>query len=279
MDGAIWPDELADESARARALSTTNLHDTRHIMAVPTAVDADAAPSIEDFILDACTQPDTRDRWKAQLACQDAAEWLKLERTALLKHLGKLGLPLNERQRLANAVGRRRRAHEFVSNSTAVYVSPADVPRPAGGEATRSEIRQWLLSEDTAEYTSDLGQVKIEHHGLPPLSTWTDDFAECGDASCGCYRIAFPNVRADFRNLVVMRTAVAARAAGDKLAAVHYVSVGCGSLLTDFEILCGLQAQRVVRGSTHPFAIARQNFAFRVHVAMCDSRAWVRARA
>ena len=128
-----------------------------------------------------------------------------------------------------------------------VYESTADVPKPAGGEATRQEVRSLLLSNE-AEYTSLDGMVRVEHHGQPPLSIWAADFGECADASCGCYRIAWPNVRRDFRNLVVLRTAAAATVDGADmagLAAVRYVSVGCGSLLSDFEILCGLQAKRL----------------------------------
>jgi hypothetical protein len=205
-------------------------------------------PTIRDFILEATSQADVRSRWEAAFAEETAEQWVALERTALLKRLASLGIPLAERQRLANAVGRWRRKLEFAVKSRPVYLSADDVPQPAGGNATRQEIRQKILSEEDEDsvYTGgDGGMVRINTQGKPPLSTWAADFAECGDSSCGCYRLTWPHVRADFRNVVVLRTADAARRHGGALGAVRYVSVGCGSLLTDFEILCGLQAQRI----------------------------------
>lgn len=177
-------------------------------------------PTLQDFIHDACTQTDTRTRWTRMLVGENAAEWLTLERPELLKRLGSLGLPLSERQRLTNAVGRRRRAVEAMFSNRPVYVSSPDVAVPCGGEETRRELRRLILSGE-AGYTGGSGEhVRINHGGVWPLHTWVADFAECGDSECGCYRVTWPHVRADFRNMVVLRTATAAQAGG-RLAAVR----------------------------------------------------------
>ena len=63
---------------------------------------------------------------------------------------------------------------------------------------------------------------------------------ECADESCGCNRLKFPQVRFEFRSSVIERGLEALRAAGRT--SVRYVSVGCGMLLNDFEILCGFEA-------------------------------------
>ena len=85
--------------------------------------------------------------------------------------------------------------------------------------------------------------------GWPPsLVRSIDAFGECGDSRCGCYRLWRPEVRERFRHWVV-------GAATDGLAdleRVRYVTVGCGLLLADFEILCGL----VERGLTLECVVA-----------------------
>ena len=98
------------------------------------------------------------------------------------------------------------------------------------------------------------------------LSTYTNAFGECSDSGCGCYRLKEPRVRVRFRNLVVHRTFLQLQAEANGVAAgvaasvddvkddvlpvpttalspVRYVSIGCGSLLTDVEILSGLCAR------------------------------------
>jgi hypothetical protein len=79
------------------------------------------------------------------------------------------------------------------------------------------------------------------------------ELGECGDARCSCYRLSRPAARTRFRNMVVSRTAqlvqrsvplweqlpLPTMAESQDTARVRYVSVGCGGLLTDFEILCG----------------------------------------
>ena len=77
----------------------------------------------------------------------------------------------------------------------------------------------------------------------PIVSRWTRNLGECGGDNCSCNRLSAPWVRTGFRNLVVSRTVKQLRRAGSKTTPppVRYVSVGCGHLLTDFEILCGLE--------------------------------------
>jgi len=134
---------------------------------------------------------------------------------------------------------------------------------PAPSPAMRTRVRQMLLSAE-AEYEERGGLVRLK--AAAPVTHWTEAFGECGDRGCGCYRLREPRVRRRFRNLVVNRTveqlskvAATESATGDDTTGagtpaedgqgasaaarpgVRYVSVGCGSLLTDFEILCGLQ--------------------------------------
>ena len=72
------------------------------------------------------------------------------------------------------------------------------------------------------------------------LHALAGDLGECADPRCGCYRLSRPQVRASFRELVVGATCKLVRQAGAKH--IHYVTVGSGQLLTDFEILCDLWA-------------------------------------
>jgi hypothetical protein len=147
---------------------------------------------------------------------------------------------------------------------------------PTSDEALRIEVRRMLLTPEYAmQFAHRDGYVKI-HSKRESFRHWTQDFGECADRKCGCYRLRVgSNVRTKFRNLVVKRTveqfneAQVAQfrdalaevegpggiaAASDRLRfpssedtrgcgarGVRYVSIGCGRLLTDFEILCGLQ--------------------------------------
>lgn len=69
-------------------------------------------------------------------------------------------------------------------------------------------------------------------------ATWPglQSFGECGDRSCTCHRLTRPWVRDVFKECVVK-----SMGRGSDLA-LHYVSLGSGSLLADLEILCALQA-------------------------------------
>lgn len=74
---------------------------------------------------------------------------------------------------------------------------------------------------------------------------WVSEFGECGDSRCGCYRLWRPDVRRRFRENVVKCTLEQLGACGR----VRYVTVGSGSLLTDFEILCALRAANLIIAS------------------------------
>ena len=233
------------------------------------------------------------------LSKENTADWLTLTRPALLQHLKEIGVTsLSERQRVANALGRRRRAitnalspaaesalpaakrpvsevspmqhRPARSLSHAVFDSASDWPdgeRRRPTEAVQKRVRRMLLS-GAATYQVSGGAVRVarpqsssrplnsqtdawQHLDSSQTAVWTEPFGECADSSCGCYRLSHPERRAHFRNLVVSRTAEVVRrqvvtavpemADGHRrVPGVGYVSIGCGSLLTDFEILCGL---------------------------------------
>ena len=127
--------------------------------------------------------------------------------------------------------------------------SPSPTPR-LGARATavidaptRAEVERMLLVPSYGlTFERSLDKVKISS-SFKQIHDCTAAFGECGGGSCGCYRLRWPWVRVSFRNFVVRRTVQQmARALRDgRSRAVRYVSIGCGSLLTDFEILCGLQ--------------------------------------
>ena len=114
--------------------------------------------------------------------------------------------------------------------------------RPAGGEATRTEVRRAILT-GSVSYEDRGGYIRVRAARSSPVHIWASEYGECGDASCSCYRLKHPIVRSSFRNLVITRTADVLQesmAEGREGVRVRYVSIGCGRLLTDFEILCGL---------------------------------------
>lgn len=122
------------------------------------------------------------------------------------------------------------------ASSTAGYITA--IPEPEA-----SIVRRELLSA-THERRDNL--VRIAAHPDSALFHWTNAFGECADAKCGCYRLREPRVRARFRNLVVARTVAQLAASAEQAEeGVRYFSIGCGSLLTDVEILAGLREQGV----------------------------------
>lgn len=129
-------------------------------------------------------------------------------------------------------------------------------------EQLRSKVR-WHLLSGSARYEASGGFVRVKAARASPLGKWARLYGECADSSCGCYRLTNPKAREQFRNLVVRHTLQQrgewdARVS-DPIAplddlesserpssfAVRYVSVGSGMLLTDFEILCGLQQKQL----------------------------------
>ena len=147
-----------------------------------------------------------------------------------------------------------------------VYDS-ASASQPLPTQSTRNLVRRALLS-DSAEFEDRSGYVRYRPQaGAAAFESWTEPFGECPDKGCGCSRLREPRVRSRFRNFVVSRTAVQLAKAsvigkGGKVRSaadadpsmevttepfateppppVRYVSVGCGRMLSDFEILCGL---------------------------------------
>ena len=205
------------------------------------------------------------------------ATWAELSRLALLSRLKELGVArLIERQALANAFARSQRGltpswtppvHSCSPAERAGSTqskSPVPSPRPPGmpifdetasssgsmaapDEATRLLVRRELLSA-TAVFEHRDGQVRLRPSSAASapasaVATWVGSFGECPDSGCGCYRLGEPRVRGRFRNLVVSRLA---EQYAQQQRPVRYASIGCGSLLSDFEVLCGLRERKVV---------------------------------
>ena len=222
---------------------------------------------------------------------ESLGEWAKQSRLSLLQHLKHIGVErLVERQALANAFGRAQRGESpdwkaplprpKPSSGAAVKVRPTIISRPLPPpmpffDSTRTDealqgvdaethtlLQRHVLSEST-EY-EEFGLVRVRP-AVPALGRWTCHFGECADPKCGCYRLKEPRVRRRFRNLVVNHTHLqlthtadatdAPEEAGTPPPAARYVTIGCGSLLTDVEILLGLAARGL--------AIA--------HICVCDS--------
>lgn len=118
-------------------------------------------------------------------------------------------------------------------------------------DSQRREVADRLLikalEDDTCESTHEHrdGCVRIKST-VGVFAAYCRDFGECGDTSCGCYRLKQPSGRKRFRSLVAQRTDEAIRAdtalmhAGQELPGVRLVTIGSGGLLTDFEILLDL---------------------------------------
>lgn len=78
----------------------------------------------------------------------------------------------------------------------------------------------------------------------PEAFRFLEPLGECGDSRCGCHRLTSPDVRDSFVDLVIEHTVKAlmasAYSASSKPTGVRYVTLGCGQLLTDAQILVGL---------------------------------------
>ena len=83
-----------------------------------------------------------------------------------------------------------------------------------------------------------------------PAFNFVDKLGECGDARCGCYRLYRPDIRKHFRDVVSQTTL--GQLSRSKLQRLRYVTVGSGSLLTDFEILCALDSLGVAATTPDP---------------------------
>ena len=204
---------------------------------------------------------------------ENLADWAKLSRVQLLQHLKELKVVrLIERQALANAFGRSQRGlapdwkppqpsaalqspPSMSSPSASTPPKPPLPPKPlfdstelvvpmkAESEDELHDLRRQLLSS-TATYTVFGGYVRVVADAGSSMDTWYSVFGECPDRGCGCQRIKEPRVRSRFRNLVVERTAAQLlRTATSAASPVRYVSIGCGLLLTDVEILSGMVAR------------------------------------
>ena len=200
------------------------------------------------------------------LAAENLCKWADLSRLELLARLKDLGVTrLIERQALANAFAKYQRGEKpdwkappSVTGSTSPPLStrsppawkpPPPPPPPRGtpifdaqvmpDEYKQANVRKQILRAESG-YEVRNGLVKLKLYTDPTLVEYADDFGECSDSSCGCYRLKEPRVRSRFRNLAVARTAAQLKDQ-ETPNSVRYVSLGCGKLLTDIEILCGLR--------------------------------------
>ena len=87
----------------------------------------------------------------------------------------------------------------------------------------------------SAYVISKSGHVQLSLRSA--ASRWASSLGECSDWRCGCSRMRRPEVRRSFKDLVAAKGAESIGAEHG----VHYVSVGSGLLLIDFEILCALE--------------------------------------
>ena len=116
------------------------------------------------------------------------------------------------------------------------HAGPWDFSQAAGlDEDTRSRIRNVLLTGSASDnFCLRGGEVSLMDRD--PCMSKLLSLSECADGDCGCFRLTKPWVRAS------MARCVAQCAAAASSGTVRYLSVGCGMLLTDLEVLCALQA-------------------------------------
>ena len=118
---------------------------------------------------------------------------------------------------------------------------PLEFTRP--GEDTRAKIATItpvVETEDTIVCDAPLYELRqgfVRVRTFAPSHVWASDLGECGDASCQLSRLRWPSRRECFRTRVVAATVEALRGSGEP---VHYLTVGSGLLLSDFEILLAL---------------------------------------
>ena len=108
---------------------------------------------------------------------------------------------------------------------------------PRIDERARSHVHQVLLyGAPDVTFTLRGGEVC-----LMGRDNWVSgllSLGECADGECGCFRLTKPWVRASFARCVA-ECAAATLGTGKS---VRYMTVGCGLLLTDLEVICALQA-------------------------------------
>ena len=140
-------------------------------------------------------------------------------------------------------------SHDGVSVSAASLLGlsvqdlwPRTFRRPATlapSEGDKRRLREYILRQHAGGvHEMRRGSVRLMTRGWPfSLADGLSAFGECGDSRCGCYRMWRPEVRGRFCRWV----GEAAAEGFEALTAVRYVTVGCGQLLTDLEVLLGLE--------------------------------------
>ena len=115
-----------------------------------------------------------------------------------------------------------------------VFSQPAS---SAPDERTAALVRAAITGADAKYRLRGDGASKavcIDADGDDAVGRWTCHLCECGDATCGTYRLKRPGVRRSFRELVSGKTSEALLGSGR---GVRYVSIGSGGVLFDFELL------------------------------------------
>lgn len=106
--------------------------------------------------------------------------------------------------------------------------------------AARAEVERAVLS-GTASYALLDGHVRLSRSNGVGVSCWTSGLGECGDRRCGCFRLSRPEVRRRFRHFVAALSDE--QMSQRSRMSVRYMTVGCGQLLADFEIMCDLRSR------------------------------------
>ena len=137
-------------------------------------------------------------------------------------------------------------AYEWRTKEDAVYV-PSETMICAMCDTLLDDSSN---PKETHEIRS--GCVRIKESLSSLFRSYTSALGECGDTSCGCYRLKGPEGRRRFRRLVAQRTEEALRASATLMgdlstspAGVRMVTIGSGGLLTDFEILLDLRCRGI----------------------------------
>ena len=103
-------------------------------------------------------------------------------------------------------------------------------------EYVRARVQKALL-QGAPQQTFTLRGGEVSLSGGNAALSGLLSLSECADTDCGCYRLTKPWVRASMAR-GIGRLSALSFAKGDS---VRYLSIGCGMLLTDLQVLCALQ--------------------------------------
>jgi hypothetical protein len=130
---------------------------------------------------------------------------------------------------------------EFTTNTTN---EESDRSGEGMDMADCARLTALLCSEDARCFEVDSDGPVVRLAGAVDENKRLRALGECGDVRCSTFRLCAPRVRAGFAAMVVRRTIAQMSGSVEGVAprAVRYVTLGCGQLLADFQILCGMKA-------------------------------------